>query len=115
MEVQAGEEIVIFDAGCGINTGPVAAGLVGTRQLEPTVIGDSVNIAQRLEALTKSHKCGVLYSESTHECAGPCGGECLGPVRLSGRTGQTTVYGLFARAPDASPIQPRTPFTEGNK
>lgn len=58
---------VKLDVGVGINAGEVAIGLVGNRHLEPTVIGDPVNVAQRLESMTKTLHCPLIFSESISE------------------------------------------------
>jgi adenylate cyclase len=56
---------------CGINTGPLAAGAVGTpERLLFTVYGDEVNIAARLEQLNKQFGTYVLASEQTVRAAG---------------------------------------------
>ena len=44
---------VTLEIGIGLNSGPVAMDLSGKHHLEPTVIGDAVNVSARLEGLTK--------------------------------------------------------------
>lgn len=59
-------------AGIGINTGTVGVGLVGgVNRMVLTIIGDSVNLAARIESTNKRYGSALLISEETRTRLGP--------------------------------------------
>jgi class 3 adenylate cyclase len=63
---QASGQFVIA-AGCGINTGPLVLGTMGANdRMQCSVLGDTVNLASRIEQLTRTYNSALLISESTY-------------------------------------------------
>ncbi|MFH6769807.1 adenylate/guanylate cyclase domain-containing protein [Gaetbulibacter aquiaggeris] len=57
-------DIVHFDVRIGINTGPVVAGVVGTKKFAYDIWGDTVNVASRMEASSREGKINI--TENTY-------------------------------------------------
>jgi adenylate cyclase len=82
----------------GICSGPTVAGSIGTTdRLEFTLIGDTVNTAERLESFDKEHAtgdpCRILIGQSTFELLdGKFATEFVQSIKLKGKEGTTTIY-----------------------
>lgn len=85
--------------GIGVNTGILMLGMIGHQnRMEGTVISDAVNIAARLENLTKEYGVPLLISEHTlYGLADPGRFDIryLGRVRVRGKTRAESIYEVF--------------------
>jgi len=88
------------ELGIGINTGRMIVGNFGSRRrLEYAVVGDPVNVAARLEGLTKLYGVDVIAGDDTRAGAGdPFAWRFLDLVAVKGRPAPIRVWDLVSRA-----------------
>jgi class 3 adenylate cyclase len=96
---RAASSLPALSMGVGVHSGTVVAGcLGGGPRLEFTVVGDTVNVASRLEAMTKEHQVDVLVSEETAKRLRTASEreslEPLGAMSIRGRAGTMGVFAL---------------------
>jgi len=80
--------------GVGINTGVATIGEIGSEKKKNyTIVGDTVNLASRIESITKEYKSPLIYSEYTHaQVKDKIEGRLLGNVKVKGREKPVDIY-----------------------
>ncbi|MBU0676422.1 MAG: adenylate/guanylate cyclase domain-containing protein [Proteobacteria bacterium] len=91
-----------INIGIGLHAGQVRVGNMGTTELfDYTIIGDNVNLASRLEGLSKYYGVRIVISETLqNHIPDTFALQELDLVRVKGREKPLTIYGLFAITED---------------
>jgi class 3 adenylate cyclase len=101
-----------IDIGIGIHTGDAIVGSLGSEErMQYTAIGDTVNIAERLQEVSRDQKYPIIVSETTFNALyNEFPSKNLGPLTLHGKENQINAYAIFPKSPKSEePEQPGTP------
>ncbi|TGL37584.1 adenylate/guanylate cyclase domain-containing protein [Leptospira perdikensis] len=90
----------------GLNCGPAKVGFMGTDSLASyTMMGDTVNLAARLEAAAKDYGVSILVSESIETaCKGEFHFRFLDWIRVKGKEAPVKIYSLVSFVSELTPI-----------
>jgi|TARA_B100000085_G_scaffold79189_1_gene71278 class 3 adenylate cyclase len=93
-----------INIGIGLNTGDMMLGTLGeANRMEGSVISDAVNLASRLEGLTKIYGAGILVSDVTHDAsAGEFVSRRVDIVAVKGKEKPVGIYEIIDGEPDTS-------------
>jgi len=96
----------VLTACVGVTTGVVVAGNLGSaNRLNYSVIGDTVNLAARLESLTRFYHVSNIVSEATAIAAPEFIYRELDSVRVAGKTRSVKIYQLIAHEDSVTAAQ----------
>jgi sigma-B regulation protein RsbU (phosphoserine phosphatase) len=103
----------ILNIGIGLNTGPLILGTVGTHnRMDSTVIADAVNLASRVEQLTKFYDTSLLITEYTYlKLVAPSQYHIrvIDGAKVKGKSEEITVYEVFdADQPESIALKNKT-------
>jgi len=93
----------VFQIGCGLNTGPATVGIMGdpTTKMEWAHMGDTVNLASRIEALNKPMGTDILISQATADrVEGIYDLVPMNKIKVKGKAEPQQIYAVLGRLDD---------------
>jgi len=100
---KAGRKVIDIGVGIGINRGPCSVGNMGSVQrFAYSALGDTVNLASRLESLTRSYGVEIIVGEDAAEGISDMALLEIDRVQVKGRSRPLTIHTLLAETRDAA-------------
>jgi adenylate cyclase len=100
---KAGRPFSPVGVGIGINSGPCSVGNMGSEQrFAYSALGDAVNLASRLESLTRAYGVEIIVGEDAAHGIAEMALLEIDRVRVKGRSTPLTIYALLGAARDAA-------------
>jgi adenylate cyclase len=109
----ASEQVPPFGMGIGINTGYVVVGNMGSDQrFDYTCLGDSVNLAARLEGQSKNYGVDIILGEETVNQISGFQFMELDRIVVKGKSKPVTIYTILDKEYDKSTVEYHNKFLE---
>ncbi|NQW01153.1 MAG: adenylate/guanylate cyclase domain-containing protein [Rhodospirillales bacterium] len=93
--IEEGRKHVPLKVGIGLNSGPAVVGNMGSElRIDYSVLGDTVNLAARLEGQSKAYGVDIVIGETTHAQVPELATLFLDNIKVKGKTEAVTIFCL---------------------